>query len=149
LYSIQKNKEAGRKTVTFTHRKAIELKDNEILLFLNEKTVYSGKNQQQLLASPFITNSRALVPLRFISESLGATVEWTKANKRVTITSKGKKIVLHEGSRVILVNDKRYEIETGAQIRNGTTFVPVRFISEHLGASVQYNKDDQSIKIAK
>lgn len=46
---------------------------------------------------PFTTNDRTLVPVRFISESIGAQVSWDEDTQTVTVTGEGKNITLTLG----------------------------------------------------
>lgn len=118
-----------------------------IVLHINSKAVTSNGAQHQLLAAPYVKSNRTLVPLRFISEHLGADVKWNGSERSVTVTVDGKTLVLHEGSQVIQVNGARHTIEAAPEIKQGTTFVPLRFISEQLGATVEWNQTQQRVTI--
>ncbi|MET3506271.1 stalk domain-containing protein [Halalkalibacter oceani] len=118
-----------------------------IVLHINSKAVTSNGAQHQLLAAPYVKSNRTLVPLRFISEHLGADVMWNGSERSVTVTVDGKTLVLHEGSQVIQVNGARHTIEAAPEIKQGTTFVPLRFISEQLGATVEWNQTQQRVTI--
>lgn len=101
---------------------------------------------------PFILNNRTMVPLRFISESIGAIVEWDSVVRIVTITiedSSGIKKVLRlsPDSVVASLNGKPYEMDTPPVIRNGRVYVPIRFILEAFGAKVEWNELDRKVLI--
>jgi len=51
-----------------------------------EKSANAGNPLFKLEVAPFIQNGRALVPIRFVSEALEATVNWNQQTKTVTIT---------------------------------------------------------------
>lgn len=89
---------------------------------------------------PYIKNQRTLVPLRFISESLGARVAWNQASSVATITHAGKEIKITLGSKTVLVNGKKTALDAPAEYKQGRTFVPLRVISETLGKKVFYNR---------
>ena len=92
-----------------------------------------------LEAAPFIEAGRTLVPVRFISEALGAEVGWDPDTQQVTVTDEGMEIVLTIGSQDVLVDGKEQTIDCAATILpSGRTFVPLRFVSEILGAEVDY-----------
>ncbi|MGB9750465.1 MAG: stalk domain-containing protein [Caldisericia bacterium] len=102
---------------------------------------------------PFIYNSRTMVPLRFIGESIGAIVEWDSVVRIVTITledSSGlKKILkLSPDSLVASLNGKAYQMDTPPVIRNDRVYVPVRFIMEAFGAKVEWNEKERKILIS-
>ncbi|ADZ85429.1 copper amine oxidase N-terminal domain-containing protein [Cellulosilyticum lentocellum] len=89
---------------------------------------------------PYVdSNSRVLVPVRFVSEQLGAKVEWDAAAKRVTIIDGDKVAILNINSKQIMVNGQVKELDTAAIVKGTRTYVPIRFVSEALGATVKYD----------
>ena len=98
-------------------------------------------------ASPFITNGRTLVPVRFVAESLGAKVEWSQATAEVTILKDSEKIVLKIGEKKATVGSKVFELDTNAVIKDSRTFVPLRFISETLDANVEWEASTSTVFI--
>lgn len=89
---------------------------------------------------PYVKNQRTMVPLRFISESLGASVAWNQATSTATITLAGKEIQITLGSKTVLVNGKTTALDAPAEYKQGRTFVPLRLISEALGKNVFYSE---------
>ncbi|NEU30377.1 hypothetical protein GN156_06230 [bacterium LRH843] len=145
-----KGKEAGRKATTFTKGPALKpLKSNQIRLFLGDVQAYTPSGVTRLLVAPFTTEGRTQVPLRFISEQFGATVNWDQATQTVTIKDGKTTIRLKIGSRNVTVNGKTITIDQAPMIQKGTTFVPLRFVSEQLGREVLYTSGVQSIDITK
>lgn len=96
---------------------------------------------------PIIDNGRTLVPLRAISEAMGATVDWNSATRTITLYSGSKKIVLTIDSKKATINGKDYNIEAPPKIINGRTIIPLRFISEAFGAQVSWNESSRTISI--
>ena len=100
--------------------------------------------------APFIdtTSNRTLVPIRFVSEALGAQVEWIKETNQVRIVEDGKEIILTIGSTSVTVDGKQNTIDCAPVVMApGRTFVPLRFISETLGAEVDYEETTKKIVI--
>jgi len=96
-------------------------------------------------AEPFIDeNSRTQVPIRFVGEALGANVSWDGNTKKVTITLNGKKVVLQIGNKNYEVNGQQKQMDTVALLKNPEPFVPVRFVSEALGATVKWNANNKN-----
>lgn len=88
---------------------------------------------------PFIENDRTLVPLRFISEALGYTVEYDGQSQSITLVS-GKKVVkLQTNSDIYTINGAEYKFDTKVQTYNDRTFVPIRALSEIVGMNVEWN----------
>jgi len=102
-------------------------------------------------AAPFIKpeTGRAMVPLRFVSEQLGAKVDWLKETRQVRITYNETTILLTIGSNVVIVNGQPVEIDSPAEIVNGRTYVPLRFVSEALGATAAWDETTGKITISK
>jgi hypothetical protein len=103
-------------------------------------------------AAPYIdTNAgRTLVPLRFVGEALGAGVDWKPETRQVIITDEGKEIILTIGSRQVRVDGVQQTIDCAAKTRPpGRTFVPLRFVSETLGARVDYDAGSRQVLITR
>ncbi|WFD08782.1 copper amine oxidase N-terminal domain-containing protein [Tepidibacter hydrothermalis] len=112
--------------------------DENIKLILKEQEI------QFQDAQPFIDrNNRTLVPVRFISETLGCKVEWDAKNHTVLITGNSKEIKLPVGYNYAIVDGKKVEFDTKAVIVQNRTFVPLRFISEAFDANVVYNYENR------
>ncbi|NGM84101.1 copper amine oxidase N-terminal domain-containing protein [Paenibacillus sp. 7124] len=98
-------------------------------------------------AGPYIeqeTNT-SYVPIRFVSENLGATVSWNKQAKKVTIKSEdGKVIELTVGSKTAYVNGEKMTLPNAPVMPSypNRVMVPLRYISEVLGATVNVKKVD-------
>lgn len=81
-------------------------------------------------------NNRTMVPLRVISENLGATVNWS--DSQVTLTKNDMKVILKLNSNKVMKNGKEELLDVKPYMKNNRTFVPMRFIAETFGNNVQY-----------
>lgn len=100
---------------------------------------------------PFIDeNGRTQVPLRFIAEQMGATVTWQPDGQQNTIQiDKGGTTILSKiGDKIMTINGQAKTLGTSPFIKDGRTFVPVRFISEALGATVSWDGNTRTVTIA-
>lgn len=103
-----------------------------------------GENVNFPDAKPFVDeNDRTQVPVRAVAETLGFDVSYNDGE--VTIENNERKITLHIGKNDMIV-DFGYGIEctamdTTARIVNDRTYVPVRFVAEMLGYTVEYQKN--------
>ncbi|USG64410.1 copper amine oxidase N-terminal domain-containing protein [Brevibacillus ruminantium] len=98
---------------------------------------------------PVEIDGRTLVPLRAIFEALGAKVDWDEATQTVTATKDGNIIQLTIGSKVAYKNGQKINLDVPAQLFNGdTTMVPIRFVSEALGAKVGWDPYSNSVVIS-
>ena len=101
-------------------------------------------------AAPYLQPGagRTLVPVRFVSEALGAGVTWNPETEEVIISDGEKEIVLTLGSGDVLVDGVPQTIDCPpAMLPPGRTFVPLRFVSESLGAVVDYEPNSGTITI--
>ncbi|HNX29711.1 MAG TPA: stalk domain-containing protein [Syntrophomonadaceae bacterium] len=98
-------------------------------------------------ARPVIEQGRTLVPLRAIFEAMGANVGWNQDTRTVTAVKSGTTVVLQIGSSASMVNGQVKQLDVPAQIINGRTLVPLRFISEAFGAVVNWDSASQTVFI--
>lgn len=130
--------------------KATEIKDsksdNKANASSEIKIMVSGKEIKPETPA-YIENGRTMVPLRFISEVLGEKVDWNAETKSVIIGD--NKAVLAIGSKEIDANGKKIAIDSPAVIKNSRTFVPLRAISEILGAKVDWDGATKTVIINK
>ena len=98
---------------------------------------------------PLNRDGRVLVPMRAIFEAFGATVDWNAQTRIVTATLSGRTIRLSIGSAIAYVNGAAVLLDAPAEIVNGRTLVPVRFISEALSADVSYIASERIVEIAR
>ncbi len=114
-----------------------------ISIVLDGKTIESD-------VAPYIipVANVTMVPLRIISEELGATVGWSQKEQQVTIRGGADKlIVMKRGERFALVNDNRIDLEASVDMKSGRTMVPLRFVSETLGLNVKWSQKEQLITL--
>jgi len=100
-----------------------------------------------------IIENRTYVPLRFIAEQMGCTVNWSSSDKKITVINGENKIELWIGKSTALVNGKSNQIDSTNSkvvplIKSGRTLVPIRFISESLGFYVDYNSSKKLVSIS-
>ncbi|NPV92380.1 MAG: hypothetical protein HPY50_16570 [Firmicutes bacterium] len=101
-----------------------------------------GKN-----TAPVIVGGRTLLPIRAVIEAYGGTVEWDGTARKVTVVCNGKTIELWIDSLNTKVNGESKTTEVAPQIINERTMLPLRFISENLGLSVDWDGANQRVTI--
>lgn len=100
-------------------------------------------NENKILdAAPLISQNRTMVPLRFIAEAFGANVSWAQDTKTVTIVIDGKVLTMR-------INQELEDFGAAPIISNGRTMVPIRYISEELGANVIWVPSTKTVAIAR
>lgn len=142
--TIVSEKDGAEATVKLNveYTKAISMK----LQIGNTNAIVNGE-VVSLDSPPVIINSRTLVPLRFISESFGADIQWDPVLRMVSITFNDTKIILQIGNKFASVNGKKVVLDSPPQIINGRTMVPIRFIAESFSANVGWDDATKTITI--
>lgn len=106
-------------------------------------------NGQPLATSvpPLIRNGRTLVPMRDIFESLGATVVWDPVTQEIRAQRSDTNIWLQIGNRVARVEQNQQWLDEAPMLYAGRTLVPLRFVSEALGADVGWDNATRIVSI--
>ncbi|PRO66292.1 NlpC/P60 family protein [Alkalicoccus urumqiensis] len=92
-------------------------------------------------------DGRTLVPMRAIFEEMGAVVQWDSSSKRVTGHLDGKKVALTIGNKRATAQGSTVTLDQPAELVNGRTMVPLRFVGESLGAVVHWENSSKTAKI--
>jgi phosphate transport system substrate-binding protein len=100
--------------------------------------VIDGARQNPTVA-PVVENGTTLVPLRLISETLGAEVSWNQNARQATIQSAAYTVVFTIDSKAYTVNGAGKTLLTAPQLISGSTMVPIRAFAEAVGATVNYD----------
>lgn len=90
-----------------------------------------------------------MVPARVISENLGATVDWTQANRTATVKAGGVTIRMTTGKPTADVNGSAVKLDASVEMKNGRVMVPLRFIGENLGLLVGWNQSTHTVTLAR
>lgn len=103
---------------------------------------------------PYIKGGATMVPARFVATALDCIVDFYpkhKAVEEVFISKGSTQVTLYIGKKMGLVTDpsgsKEIPLDYPPEIKNGRTFVPIRFISELFGADINWDKDTQKVTI--
>lgn len=122
-------------------------KNIKISFVIGENKVSMNDEEIEVTAS-YIVDDTTLVPLRVISEGLGADVNWDESENTITVEKDGNVISLQIGSTTATINGKAYTLPAAAEIKDDTAMVPIRFISEALNANVVWDKDTMKVTIS-
>lgn len=87
-----------------------------------------------------IVDGSTMIPLRGVFESLGAKIGWDGDKQQVIIEKGTTKIILTLDSKTAIFNGKQVALEVAPFLLGDSTFVPLRFASEALGAKVEWNQ---------
>lgn len=112
-----------------------DLKITEKNIWMDPETEYYG-----IISDKNVS----FVPLRYLSEELDAEVKWTKGSKQIVIIDdlNGREIVLTVGSDQATIGGQAVTLPQPVFVHtDGTTYVPLRFMAESLGATVTKDAD--------
>ena len=103
-------------------------------------------------AQPFIdSNDRTLIPVRFVTEALGATVTWEQSTATAVIEQNGITVRVPIGSDTISITESgkttTAKMDTAAIIKQDRTYVPIRYVAEALGCFVDYSNAYNVVEI--
>jgi len=109
---------------------------NAITMTLDGNIIYSD-------VPPFIEKGRTMVPVRFVSDALGAEANWNGETGIVTVdAADGRTISMKHGDKNMLITKgdsiSVVTMDVTTIIKEGRTFIPVRFIAEALGLTVDW-----------
>ena len=101
-------------------------------------------------SEPFLYAGSTFVPIRFVSSALGADEVWWDAGKKTAvIRDGGTTIRLPIGKKVAYINGSRVSVDKSVMLVNDRTYVPVRFVAEHLGCTVSWDSASYTVLIQK
>ena len=89
-----------------------------------------------------VKNDRIHIPLRLVSENLGADVIWKGDTRQVEIINKGKKIVFYIDSKEYRIDDMVFTIDSPTFILNDTAYVPARALANAMDAKLEWNEKE-------
>lgn len=100
-------------------------------------------NDQELKTdvAPIIQSDWVLVPIGSICDALGGRVEWNPQDQNINIALDDITLELTIGSNTAIKDGETISLDAAPQIVNSRTLVPLSFISESLGYSVQWESD--------
>lgn len=114
-------------------------------MFEQVKLVIDGR--RVLVDGIYVIEGSTYVPLRAVSEALGAIVEWKFETQDVIISKNNIEITVRVGSSDVRVNEKEYKLPGDVFIRRDRTYIPVRFIAEKLGGEVCWDGKWKKVQI--
>ena len=99
-------------------------------------------------AAPYISEGRTLIPVLYLANALGAQTLWDANTQEVTITKDDIDIKLAISSNTLTVNGKTSQMDAAPVIRNGRTYLPVRYLAEALGYDISWDAATQTITLS-
>lgn len=100
-------------------------------------------------AAPYVVPKAnvTMVPIRVISENLGASVNWTQSAQTATISRGDATIRMTRGQKFAEVGDRIVSLDNTVDVKNGRIMVPLRFVGENLGVVVDWNAKNRTVTL--
>jgi hypothetical protein len=109
-----------------------------VKLTLNSSAATKNGETITLDVPATLINGFTLVPVRFVSDGLGASVDYNSSQNTVTLAYGTRIIVLWPGSTIAKVDNTPITLAKAPVVKDGRTLVPIRFVSECFGAKVDF-----------
>jgi len=121
----------------------------QIPIFFNDRHVYAkpDKLKQGRVLAALVRGGTILIPLRSMFEQMGATVSYDPASRTVDVTKPGADVKVTVGRPEVVINGETRPLDVPPEIYQGHVVVPVRVISEGMGAYVQWVPDRRIVVV--
>ena len=115
----------------------------QIPILYNDRHVYANPDvlKQGRVLAALVRGGTILIPLRSMFEQMGATVSYDSSSKTATVSKAGAEVRVTVGKPEVIINGESRPLDVSPIIYQGVVLVPVRVISEGMGAYVQWVPD--------
>lgn len=111
------------------------------------KVLVNGQPLYSLEVPPVIKDGRLLVPVRAVSEALLAEVYWDSGSRIVVVSREGEVVKFRIDDTAVYSRHGAFNLDVPAQILDGRTMVPLRFVSEFFGARIDWDEAELTARI--
>lgn len=122
-----------------------------VTVWLNGKPLKTPYDPLRGIQEPgaYLNNqsNRVMMPVRFFTAAFGGDVAWDPAQRQATLVLKGKTVKLFPNAGAAIVGDKVVVLEQPSVLFLDRIFVPVRFLMETFGATVEWDQFNKSVRI--
>ncbi len=143
-WTITTPKNMGSAYTSGKDRSVIMLKKDDPYMSINGVKVEVDPGRG---TAPIVINGRTVVPIRAIVEAMGGKISWDGSTKTVTIEANGNKVAMQINNKAFTVNGENKELDVAPLVKDGRTFVPLRFAAQNLGCQIEWIKSSKSIVI--
>lgn len=121
----------------------------EIPILYNDRHVYARPDilKQGRVLAALVRGGTILIPLRSMFEQMGATVSYDSASQTATVSKAGAEVKVTVGKPEVIINGESRPLDVPPVLYSGDVLVPVRVISEGMGAYVQWVPDRRLVVV--
>ncbi|MEW6424922.1 MAG: copper amine oxidase N-terminal domain-containing protein [Bacillota bacterium] len=117
-----------------------------VVFTINDTSYTVNGIEQTMDVAPYIKDGRTFVPVRYVAQALGVTPEnILYADGKVTLIKGDKVVQLTIGSNVMVINGVGIAMDVPAEIKDGRTMLPFRWVAQALGAKVDWDEANQTV----
>ncbi len=144
-YRYQRDPEINNSGDVIAALSSVRYNDRDITIIVNDKTIQPD-------TEPVILEGRTMVPIRAVAEELGYDVEWEPERKIVTIKNEFNTVYFGIDMSSYIIGDaeglsEEFEIEVAPFISGGRTYLPLRAVSDALGADIDWDPETYTVTI--
>ncbi len=114
-------------------------------------TTYTvGDVEKAMDVAPFVEAGRTFMPVRYVAEAAGINSDnilWDQATQTATFIKDARVAQVKVGSKSLVVNGANITMDATAKVVDGRTVIPVRFVAQALGASVNYDETTKTVTV--
>ncbi|MGB8519856.1 MAG: copper amine oxidase N-terminal domain-containing protein [Candidatus Tumulicola sp.] len=121
----------------------------QIPILYNDHHVYTKPDvlKQGRVLAALVKGGTILIPLRSMFEQMGATVSYDAGSQTATVSKPGAEIKVTVGKPEVLINGESRPLDVPPMMYQGNMLVPVRVISETMGAYVLWVPDKHLVVV--
>ncbi|MBV8499915.1 MAG: copper amine oxidase N-terminal domain-containing protein [Candidatus Eremiobacteraeota bacterium] len=121
----------------------------QIPILYNDRHVYSRPDilKQARVLAALVRGGTILIPLRSMFEQMGATVSYDPSSKTAVVSKSGSEVRVTVGKPEVIINGESRPLDVPPVLYQGDVLVPVRVISEGMGAYVQWVPDRRLVVV--
>jgi hypothetical protein len=118
-------------------------------ILFNDRHVYAKPDKLKAgrVLAALVKGGTIFVPLRSLFEQTGATVKYTAATKTVDVSKPGAEVSVTVGKHTVILNGEERPLDVAPEIDTGVLLVPLRVISEAMGAYVQWLPEEHVVVV--
>lgn len=124
---------------------------NTLTFTIGKQLLTRNEFKYQMDAPPKVISGRTYIPAKYVVEPLDGNVAWDQKEKRVTCTLDKKTVVMWIGKDKAVVDGKEVTIDAKLGkplLDSGRVMVPLRFLAQNLGLTLEYDAKSKTIKLA-
>ncbi|MGA3037605.1 MAG: copper amine oxidase N-terminal domain-containing protein [Vulcanimicrobiaceae bacterium] len=118
-------------------------------ILFNDHHVYAKPDvdKQNRVLAALVRGNTILVPLRSMFEQMGATVEYDPMTRTAIVAKPGSEVRVTVGKPEVVINGESRPLDVPPEIHEGVIMVPVRVISEGMGAYVMWVPEKRAVVV--